>query len=121
MWGNACNICTLFNFNQIRSPTRLNKYLHRRTRGNSLEKIDKKMKLWIAARQDQIAEVLALWKTETQLMSSTGAVNEAYNEDDAWCQFSIGDIFPKWMKTRAIKEIKPELPLLMAVVFLPGV
>jgi hypothetical protein len=53
------------------------------------------MKLWIAARQDQIAEVLALWTTETQLISSTGAVNEAYNEDDAWCQFTIGAIFPK--------------------------
>lgn len=53
------------------------------------------MKLWIAARQGRIAEVLALWTTETQLISSTCVINEAYNEDDAWCKFTIGAIFPK--------------------------
>lgn len=76
----------------------LNKYLHCRVRGKSFELIDKKIKLWLATKQHQIMEVFANGTFEAQLnwsfINHGNLVEEDEYQEDPWCRFTIGAIFP---------------------------
>lgn len=58
------------------------------------------MKLWIATRQFSITEAFAyITRFETKSIwkfsASPEIIEEGFNQHDAWCQFTIGAIFPK--------------------------
>lgn len=70
------------------------------TKGKNFKLIDTKIKLWLAARQHQIMEALANRPFEAQsnwsFINFAKLVEEEEDEyqEDPWCRFTIGAIFP---------------------------